>query len=397
MSPAPPPFPSQEAVASGLECVFPDDELAARMARLRVVMQQQRLDGLVLTGAENIFWLTGRQTPGHFAFQALFTPLDGDPFIVVRQLEEMNCRSNTRLADIRTYADDEAPADVLVAAITDLGWRHRRIATEMRGAGLTPAAFVRLAACAPDLHDASALVGALRAVKSPLEIDFIEQAARYADAGLEAGIAAIRVGESENAIAAAMMQGAVAAGSEYVGMEPLVSSGPRSGVPHATWRRRRLAAGDGLFLELAGCHNRYHAAILRPVWLGPMPDEARHMLEAAQAGLAAALEALRPGATCADVHRAAESAIDRHGFAAAYRKRTGYSMGVAFAPDWGEGDVLSLYRGVERPLEPGMAFHIPTTLRAYGRFTIGVSETAVVTRDGPRCLSRIPRRLFELS
>ena len=72
-------------------------------------------------------------------------------------------------------------------------------------------------------------------------------------------------------------------------------------------------------------------------------------------------------------------------------------MGVAFAPDWGEGDVLSLYRGVERPLEPGMAFHIPTTLRAYGRFTIGVSETAVVTQDGPRCLSRIPRRLFELS
>jgi Xaa-Pro dipeptidase len=72
-------------------------------------------------------------------------------------------------------------------------------------------------------------------------------------------------------------------------------------------------------------------------------------------------------------------------------------MGVAFAPDWGEGDVLSLYRGVDRPLEPGMVFHIPTTLRAYGRFTIGVSETAVVTQTGHRCLSRIPRRLIEVS
>ena len=120
------------------------------------------------------------------------------------------------------------------------------------------------------------------------------------------------------------------------------------------------------------------------------------MLDAAQAGLGRA-DALRPGATCAAVHQAAETTVARHGFAAEYRKRTGYSMGVAFAPDWGEGDVLTLYRGVEQPLELGMVFHIPITRRACGRFTTGVSEWAVVTENGHRCLSRIPRRLFEVS
>jgi Xaa-Pro dipeptidase len=98
------------------------------------------------------------------------------------------------------------------------------------------------------------------------------------------------------------------------------------------------------------------------------------MLVAAQEGLAAALEALRPGARCADVHGAAEAAIERCGYSAAYRKRTGYSMGVAFAPDWGEGDVLALSRNVERQVEAGMVFHIPATLRAYGEFTIGVTR-----------------------
>ena len=73
-------------------------------------------------------------------------------------------------------------------------------------------------------------------------------------------------------------------------------------------------------------------------------------------------------------------------------------MGVAFAPDRGEGDVLMIpCRGVEQPLKLGMVFHIPITLRAYGRFTTGVSETAVVTENGHRCLSRIPRGLFEVS
>ena len=381
-------------IRDGFECVFPPDELAARLLRLRRGAERRGLDGLVLTGAENVFWATGRQTPGHFAFQALVVPLDRAPVLVVRRLEEMNARANTRDVEIRTYADDEAPADVLAATVSGLGWQGRRIGTEMTGAGLVPAVFARFAALVPCLRDASPLLGELRAVKSPLELSYIVEAARYADAGLEAGIGAVKVGATENDLAGAMLGAAVAAGSEYVGMDPLVSSGARSGVPHATWRRRALAAGDALFLELAGCHNRYHAAILRPVWLGPMPDEARRMLDAAQAGLAAALDALRPGSTSAEVHAAAETTVARHGFAEAYRKRTGYSMGIAFAPDWGEGDVLSLYRGVDRVIEPGMVFHIPTTLRAYGRFTVGVSETAVVTEGGHRCLSRIPRRLF---
>ncbi len=367
------------------------------MDKLWAAMERHHIDGLVLTGAENIFWATGRQTPGHFAFQALFVPLGCEPFLLVRQLEALNASCNTYLAEIRTYTDDEAPADALAAALRTLSWKSRRIGTEMRGAGLTPSVFTRLSATLPYLRDASPIMNALRAVKSPLELSFIEEAAGYADAGLEAGIAAVRAGGSENAVAAAMMQAAVAAGSEYVGMEPLVSSGSRSGVPHATWRRRRLEPGDGLFLELAGCHNRYHAAILRPVWLSPMPQEARLMLDAAQAGLAAALDTLRPGVSCAEVHKAAEAEIERHGFGAAYRKRTGYSMGIAFAPDWGEGDVLSLYRGVDQLIEPNMVFHIPTTLRAYGRFTIGVSETVVVTSTGHRCLSRIPRTLYEIS
>jgi Xaa-Pro dipeptidase len=384
-------------VQDGAECVFPPAELEGRLQRLREAMVRRRLDGLVLSGAENIFWTTGRQTPGHFAFQALFVPLDGEPVLLVRRLEELNARANTRIADIRTYGDDEAPATVLAEALSSLGWTTRRIATEMRGVGLTPAVFTHLAATVPNLEDASAMLGETRAVKSALELAFIERAAGYADAGLEAGLAAVRRGASENAIAAAMLGAAVAAGSEYVGMEPLVSSGPRSGVPHATWRRRLLEPGDALFLELAGCHNRYHAAILRPAWLGPVPDEARRMLDASEAALAAALETLRPGATCADVHRAAEATVAKHGFAGAYRKRTGYSMGIAFAPDWGEGDVLSLYHGVDRPIEAGMVFHMPATLRAYGRFTVGYSETAVVTPDGHRCLSRLPRRFFDIA
>ena len=103
------------------------------------------------------------------------------------------------------------------------------------------------------------------------------------------------------------------------------------------------------------------------------------------------LSALEPGVTCEAVHAACQAVIDRHGYTDNYRKRTGYSTGISFAPDWGEGNIVSLFTGVGTEVKPGMAFHIPPALRVYGRFTVGVSETAVVTESGCRTLSRIGR------
>ena len=61
--------------------------------------------------------------------------------------------------------------------------------------------------------------------------------------------------------------------------------------------------------------------------------------------------------------------------------------------DWGEGAILSLFSGVGRELEPGMVFHLPATLRAYGAFTVGASETVIVTPTGIEILSDLPRSL----
>ena len=86
-------------------------------------------------------------------------------------------------------------------------------------------------------------------MKSKLEIEQMEKSAAANDAGMQAGLAATRAGASENDVAAAIMQAAIKAGSEYLGMDPFVTSGPRSGVPHTTWRRRRIEPGDLVALE----------------------------------------------------------------------------------------------------------------------------------------------------
>ncbi len=381
------------SVKQGSESAFPRDEYDRRVARARKLLGGRGLDAMIVTGPENIFYLAGQQTPGYYTFQAMVLPVDRDAIFVIRRLEYFNFVANTFLTDVECYGDGDDPVAFLCSVIEKHGLSGRRIAIDKRGWFLPISAYEALHARLGQLADAAGLVEELRAVKSAREIEKIRQAAMYVDAGMAAGLAAVRAGACENDLVAAMMGAAIARGSEYVGMEPLVSSGPRSGVPHGTWRRRIIRDRDPCFLEMAACHDRYHAALMRCAWVGAVPGEARDMMKACEEALAAAIDAIRPGAPCEDVHLACQRVIDRAGYTENFRKRTGYSIGISFAPDWGEGSILSLYAGVRRELEPGMAFHIPPALRIYGAFTVGVSETIVVTERGADILGSTGRAM----
>lgn len=373
--------------------VFPQDEFDRRLAQARHRMTAAGIDVMVVTGPENIFYLCGQQTPGYYTFQALILPLEGEPVFVIRELEYANLLANTHLQDAVRYSDGESPVDKVVAIFASRGWSALRVGVEKGGWFLTVALYERLGATLTSIHDATGIVEWLRAVKSPAEVQAVETAARYTDAGMRAGIAAVREGATENDVVAAMVGASITAGSEYVGMMPLVAAGSASGVPHSTWRRRRIEPYDAVFLEMASCHDRYHAVLMRTAWIGRPPALATAMMDACQAGLTAAIAHVRPGSNCEQVHRACKAEIARAGFGDIYTKRSGYSVGVSFAPDWGEWQVLSVFDGATRPLEAGMVLHLTPALRHMGVFTVGVSETVVVTEDGCRVLSGIPRAL----
>ena len=381
-------------VKSGIEATFSKTELDKRMTAARAALQAHNIDVMIVTGPENIYYLTAQQTPGYYTYQALLVPVNGDPVFIVRQLELNNLIANSYATNIRPFLDDADPVDVTVKLISELGWQNRKFAIDERGWFLPIAIYKALTANLGDIADASGIIEALRAVKSPAEIEKIELSSGYVDAGMQAGLAAVAVGASENDIVGAMMGAAIKAGSEYVGMELLMASGPRCGIPHGTWRRRIIEDGDPVFLELASSHDRYHAALMRSTWIGPPPDTARRMMDCCLEALAAALTALKPGALCSNVHEACQTVIDKHGYTENFKKRTGYSVGISFAPDWGEGNVLSLFTGVDTIIKPGMAFHLPPALRIYGEFTVGVSETAIVTDNGNRTLSKVSRDLM---
>jgi Xaa-Pro dipeptidase len=184
----------------------------------------------------------------------------------------------------------------------------------------------------------------------------------------------------------------VVAGSDFLAADPIVTSGPRGSVAHTTFGNRTIQSGESVLIELGACRRRYFGALMRTVGVDGGSARFGGLADVVDEALDAAIGAIAPGVSCHEVDAACRARMEQGGLGPWFRKRTGYSMGVAFAPDWGEGHIVSLRQDDPTPLEPGMTFHIPPAVRLPGEDVYGVSETVVVTETGCEVLTSLPRR-----
>jgi Xaa-Pro dipeptidase len=135
---------------------------------------------------------------------------------------------------------------------------------------------------------------------------------------------------------------------------------------------------------------------MRRVVLGAPSDWQSRLAAASLAGLEAAIAAIRPGVPASEVDAACRAEIAAAGYDEGFRHRTGYSIGLNFPPDWGEGHICHLKAGDERPLKAGMVFHLVPQVFDGRRASIGFSETVLVTEDGSEVLTEFPREFREI-
>jgi Xaa-Pro dipeptidase len=117
------------------------------------------------------------------------------------------------------------------------------------------------------------------------------------------------------------------------------------------------------------------------------------LVELSLQGLADGLSKLRAGVTSAEVDDALKGPVRRAGLGETAFSRGGYSVGIGFPPDWGEGRTQSIKQGDSTVLQANMTFHVLSNLWYEGKTLVAFSETARV-KDGPcEVLTRAPREL----
>lgn len=368
---------------------FPQSEFQRRLSALQQAMAERGLDACVVHTPENICYLTGHETPGYYTYQCLLVPAEGEPVLLLREAEVANAEQYSYLKNLVGFHDASDPVQATIDAFERFGIGTENVAIEERSMYCTPLTYRRLVeGLRPRrVEPADAFVAELRLIKSEAEIEAIRQAASITNRAMAAAVEAVRPGVRERDVAAAAMAALLREGSEYLGMEPFVASGPRSSVIHASWGDRVIGEGEPVLIEFAASYKRYHAALMYTHPTGPLSPELQPLFDACREALAETLSVVRPGNTPAQCHQACRDAIGRRGLLDYYRKRTGYSIGLAFAPDWGEGHILSLGEGVDRPLQPGMVLHVVPAIRKPGVGGAGFSATVLVTETGHEVLT----------
>ena len=327
---------------------FLKPEYDDRLARVRAAMTERGLDAMVIGDPANINWLTGYDAWSFYTPQMMLVDLHDGPFWMGRLMDAGAARFTTHLTDrqIVPYPEelvqrpDTHPMTYLAGWMRDQGFGAARIGYESDSYFFSPRALASLQAGLPDASfiDADLLVNWQRLVKSEAEIAMMRGAARIAEATMQrawdGARAGIRQCDLMADVVATQISGTPQAGGDMAAIHPLILAGEAATTAHPMWTDALLVDGQTIAFELGGCMKRYNVGLARTVHLGTPPDNLRRTADAVEEGMAAVMDSLKPGVVAGDVHAAWQRVLDRYGLEKP--SRIGYSIGVGYAPDWGE-------------------------------------------------------------
>ncbi len=376
---------------------FKLDEYKRRYDVVQGLMKRQGLDALFVRGPENITYLTGYETPGYYGYHCLIVAKGAQPVLVGRKLELTNVPEFSWLVDTAPVEDHVVPVSVTVATARKLGLDGKRIGLEKGGFFFTVNEYeaIETGLARAKFADATTLVEEARMIKSEAEVKVIKKAVAIADKACLAGMKAVKPGVSEDEIAGALHKVWCEEGAEYTGLPNFIVSGRRSGACHATWRGRKMTANDHCIFEIAASKNRYCGAVFRTATTGKPRAKVRQLFDTTVEALEAVLGVIKPGVSCEAANEVGHAVFEKNGFGPHHVHRIGYSIGVNYPPDWGEGQIISIRKGENRLLQENMTFHLVPGCIIQDDLGIVTSNSIRVTRTGVEVLNSLPRKLYE--
>ncbi len=301
--------------------------MARRWDLARDLMARRDLQGLLVHGTSgvhrhnqaNVFWLTNHLDL-HHTYLVVSSDRSQEPVLYVGLRNHVPAARETSEVPVEWAGPD--PAQTVAARLRELGLTRGRLGlvgvSAAFGIGMPYPHYLALRAALPDLAlvDVTAEFAALREVKSEEEISWLRRAARFTDSALLALAAQARPGMSEHALAAIVESACRADGGlpHVTFLRSMPMDAPDGCVPAQNPADRRLQPGDVILTEISISFWGYSGQIHRPIFVAADPAPPwRRLFETAREAYRRIADVLRPGATEADVIRAA-SVIGERGY-----------------------------------------------------------------------------------
>ena len=362
-------------------------ELRRRHANVRAAMGEHDLDALVVSGSEYtgfegaVTYLSGFQIVHRYAY--VVVPADGDPFVVFPAEARYVGEHGTAGLE---QAFHPLPGEHVADRARAEGWRRVGVY------GLDYVMTVRDYRALEDLELVPFDVefDLARAVKSDLELESVRDSVRINERGFELFAGAYAPGKTAAEVMAVAEEWFVREGCGRLTMNMVLTGTDVFARPEFKIARREEVLGEFVLpsLEVAG-PGMHWVEVSRALAAGEavLSEDTERMLEAYLEYHEAARGAMRPGATCHDVHRAVSKGFVERGYHLGHV--TGHSIGMTMI------EFPKLGEGVETELAENMVFSIhPHAIAENGEDCLYMQDTWLVTAEGGVPLSNLPMQVF---
>ena len=352
----------------------------SRLTTLRKHLAAAPADGLLVTGPQDQYYLTGAVLEDSAVLvtgRAVVIITDG------RFAEQVRQQAGWAQAVIRV----DGLMDICSRVVRDAGGIRR---LGVQGERLAVDDFQTLVRKLRGVRVVSTrgLVGRGRIIKDEHELAALRKAIAAAEAGFLATCKRIKPGLREREVAAELEYQMRLAGAAASAFEPIVAVGQRGSLPHARAGETRLRPGQPVLIDWGARVGGYNSDLTRVVRVGAkLPPKIAEIYPIVADAQLAGIAAVRAGATCREVDAAARKVIADAGYGKEFTHGLGHGLGLDIhePPRLSSRSNETLAARMVVTVEPGI--YLP------GIGGVRIEDDVLVTKTGRQALTHLPRAL----
>ncbi len=352
--------------------------LSKRLEKLRAMIAERRIDALLVTDIDNVFYLSG-----FTGSTAALVVTAQDSHILVDPRYSVQARAECPATQVHDYTGKST-----IAAAAELINELQPSTVGYESDNLTVSAFRALRKSvrrSTVLRTTRGMVEKLRRVKDEHELGLIRKAAGIVDRTYEHVLTEIRPGITEKDLALIIDSTMRRLGADKEGFDTIAASGPNSACPHASPTDAVLQNGQFVKMDFGARYQRYNSDITRTVFLGKPTAEHRKVYQTVLDAQLRAIEAIAPGKAGKDIDAIARDYIASQGYGDKFGHGLGHGLGIAVH----DGPGLSTTSDIV--LEPGMVMTVEPGIYIEGWGGVRIEDDVIVTESGVEIITSAPK------
>ena len=356
-------------------------ERGQRIAKLQKLMQEARIDALLLEPGTSLIYFTGVRWGTSERFTGAVIPKEGDIAYITPFMEEATIRERLTLGkDVRTWHEHEDPFKQVVGILNDRGLKWNKLAVEANVRHFVTHG-ISQASKKLELVPGKDVVDGCRMIKSAAELALMQKANTITLAAYKETIPKVAKGMTPSDIKALMNKATIERGGSPSLTMALV--GEASAYPHGSNQPQIVTDGTLVLMDCGCTLHDYQSDISRTFVVGEPTKAQRKLWNAVKEGQETALAAAQLGRTAGSVDDAVRTLYQQLGFGPEYKTpglphRTGHGIGM----DVHEAPYI--VKGNNTPLAVGMCFSNEPGLYHFGEFGVRLEDILYMTEKGPR-------------